>query len=92
MVMAVVAFVAAYIGVQYFIARQQVMTYMRENGEAIEDVHIYSIRLTDNWSVWVDWEFNAQGAPEDLGDEATETSLLGLGWTKISPWPGWTSN
>lgn len=80
----VVAFVAAYAGAQYLIARHRVVTIMGSSGFTIEAVRIDRIELTDAWSIQVWWLFRDKEEPDHRMTIPTETSWLGLGSTEIN--------
>jgi hypothetical protein len=79
----VVAFLAIYAGVQYFIARHQVIEFAKNTGANITEVRIYSVScVVSDASIWIKWTFIQSGGPEpDL--VITRTSWLGLGPTRI---------
>jgi hypothetical protein len=81
-----ILFLLIYAGAQFFMARHQVVAFMRDKGDAIVDVHVYGISITNDRAIWVDWQFSVDGGPGHVGDVATETAWLGLGRTRVAGW------
>lgn len=86
-----IAFAATCASVQYLIARHRMTAFMmgKWNGGEPTNIRIDSIHLTDRWSVTVEWECSLKSDPENQAAVYTETSWLGLGWTRVPILPGW---
>lgn len=91
MVTAGIAVIATYAGVQYFFARHQVVADMAEKGMTVTNLHISSVGIGTDWSLYVWWTFNVNGKADEGWALATATSWLGLGWTNLPGLPGWNS-